>query len=101
MSNVSTVNNNDFLRPNTVLEKEQKNIAQKKQKEEKVQDVIDDKLKQTIKNENISAATVELTNAEQAASILTDLLNKITQTPSAKNTHQNINARRVNALVNQ
>lgn len=101
MSNVSTVNNNEFLRPNTVLEKEQKNITQKKQKEEKVQDVIDDKLKQTIKNENINAATVELTSAEQAASILTDVLNKITQTPSAKNTHKNIDAIRVNALVNQ
>lgn len=101
MSNVSTVNNNEFLRPNTVLEKDQKNITQKKQKEEKVQDVIDDKLKQTIKNENISAATVELTSAEQAASILTDVLNKITQTPSAKNTHKNIDAIRVNALVNQ
>ncbi len=101
MSNVSTVNNNEFLRPNTVLEKEQKNITKQKQKEEKVQDVIDDKLKQTIKNENISAATVELTSAEQAASILTDVLNKITQTPSAKNTHKNIDAIRVNALVNQ
>ncbi len=101
MSNVSTVNNNDFLRPNTILEKEQKNPAQKKQKEDTVQDVIDDKLKQTIKNENINASTIEVDSAEQAASILTDLLEKITQTPSAKNSHKNINAIRVNALVNQ
>jgi len=103
MSNIPIVNNNEYLLKNNKVffdnEKPAQNKLEKKEKE--IKDVLDDSLKNSIKQENIIASEQDITSVEQASSILSDVLNKIGNLPSASKLHINIDNYRVNALINQ
>lgn len=100
MSNITSINNEYVKKPIGVTEKEASVQQKPGKKEEKVQDVLDEKLKNSIKNENMIASDQDVTTAEEANLLLTDILKKLSNSPSAPAVHTQLDATRVNALVN-
>jgi hypothetical protein len=102
MSDISIINNNDYINhPNTRTEKERNTGKELKNSNEKVQDVLDEKLKNSIKKENQIASDQAISSAEEASLILADVLGKLSANTNAPKLHTQLETTRVNALINQ
>jgi len=102
MTNIPIVNNSEYLLNNRVVSDNEKQAKTKSSKKEDViKDVLDDTLKNSIKQENILSSEQDITSVSQASDILSELLSKIGNLPSASKLHINIDSQRVNALINQ
>ena len=103
MSDISIINNNDYINhPNTRTEKERNSVKELKNSNEKVQDVLDEKLKNSIRKENQIASVQAISSAEEASLILDDILGKLSKNnANAPKLHTQLESTRVNALINQ
>lgn len=102
MSNIQSINHHEEYVHNSqkTVEQERKRAQQAENKDNHVQDVLDNALKNTIKRENIAASSQDVSSAEEASSLLADVLNKISTSPTADKIHTLFDTSRINALIN-
>ncbi|MDX9702768.1 MAG: hypothetical protein RBU23_06975 [Candidatus Auribacterota bacterium] len=102
MSNIQSINYHDDYLQNAqqTLEQERKKEIRQENKDKSVQDVLDTALKNAIKRENLIAADQDVNSADEAASLLAEIMSKISTSPNADKIHIQFDTDRINALIN-
>ena len=102
MSNITSINSHDDYLQNTqqTVEQERKREISQETKEKSVQDVLDSALQNAIKRENTIAAEQDVSSADEASSLLAEVLSKISTSPIADKIHNQLDTTRINALIN-